>query len=217
MAIEQLPDLRGIARLLVLYGVLQFFLLTFLAAFLYPGGYDYFNYYFSDLGATIARNDEVNTVSAALFFIALATVSITLVPLWLGLPKLFSKSRVESVLSFLGSTTGLICSPLLLGVAIFPLDIQLEIHFVLVLLQFSLFSFAVLLYSIALLLSRRYSLFYGLSGLVVLVAGVILMLDPMGPYAALLQKVVVYSYFLWVGVIVHYSHRVYKSGCQVTK
>ncbi len=200
---EHYLDLTGIVRFIVLYGVFQFFLLTFLAAFLYPGGYDYLNYYFSDLGAVIARNDEVNTASSILFFIALTTVSITLVPFWLGLLKFFDQSKAERISSILGSALGLICSPLLLGVALFPLDIQLEIHFVFVIAQFSIFSFAVLLYSIALLLSRRYPYLHGLFGLIVLSIGVTLIFDPIGQYAALLQKIVVYSYFFWVIVTMY--------------
>jgi hypothetical membrane protein len=47
-----------LACLVTVFGVMQFLLLTFLAAFFYPGGYDYFGYYFSDLGAVIARNGE---------------------------------------------------------------------------------------------------------------------------------------------------------------
>ncbi|MGY5852195.1 MAG: DUF998 domain-containing protein [Candidatus Thorarchaeota archaeon] len=203
MIAERLPDMTGKVRVLILYGVLQFFLLTFLAAFFYPGGYDYLNYYFSDLGAVTARNSDVNTTSAILFFIALATVSITLVPFWLGLFKFFSQSRVERISSLLGSVMGLICSPVLIGVALFTIDTQLEIHFVLVLVQFSLFSFAILLYSIAILLGRRYSNLYGLVGLIVLAIGVVLMVDPIGPYAALLQKIAVYSYFLWVMVMMY--------------
>ncbi len=206
MIAERLPDMTGKVRVLILYGVLQFFLLTFLAAFFYPGGYDYFNYYFSDLGAVTARNSDVNTTSAILFFIALATVSITLVPYWLGLFKFFSQSRVERISSLLGSVVGLICSPVLIGVALFTIDTQLEIHFVLVLVQFSLFSIAILLYSIAILLGRRYPYLYGLVGLIVLAIGVVLMVDPIGPYAALLQKIAVYSYFLWV-VIMMYQFR----------
>lgn len=203
MKMERLADITGTVRIIIFYGVFQFFLLTFLAAYLYPGGYDYFSYYFSDLGTFTARNGEANSASATLFFIALATISITLVPFWFGLPRLLSQSRIESVLSRFGSAIGLICSLLTLGVALFPMDIQLEIHFVLVLVQFSLFSFAVFLYSMAILLGRQYPSSYGFLGLAVLAIGIVLMMDPVGPFAALLQKVVVYCYFLWVGILMH--------------
>ena len=204
MNTRQLPDLAGVTRGLVLFGVFQFFLLTFLAGFFYPGGYDYFNHYFSDLGAVLARNNEANTISAALFFLALTIVSITLVPFWLGSLKFFVHSKAERILGLLGSGIGLLCSPLLIGVALFPLDAQLEIHFGFVITHFALFSFAILFYSIALLFSRRYPL--TVLGLFVLAIGLFLMIDPMSPYAAFLQKVVVYSYFIWVGSLTCFSH-----------
>jgi hypothetical protein len=203
MKMTRLVDPTGTGRGIVLYGIFQFFILTFLAAFLYPGGYDYFSYYFSDLGTVIARNGEGNFASAALFFIALTTISVTLVPFWLMLPKLFSQSRNERALSRFGSLIGLICSPLTLGVALFPIDTQLEIHFILVLLQFSLFSIVVLLYSVAILIGRKQSSHFGFFGLAMLAIAIVLMIDPMGPFAALLQKVVVYCYFLWVGILMH--------------
>ena len=90
-----------------------------------------------------------------------------------------------------------------LGVALFPIDTQLEIHFILVLLQFSLFSIAVLLYSVAILIGRKQSSHFGFFGLAMLAIAIVLMIDPMGPFAALLQKVIVYCYFLWVGILMH--------------
>lgn len=199
MNARQLPDLIGGKRGLVLFGVFQFFFLTFLAAFFYPGGYDYFTYYFSELGAVFARNSDVNTISAVLFFVALTVVSITLVPFWFASLKFFNQSRAERTLGLLGSGIGLLCSPLLIGVALFPLDTQLEIHFGFVITHFALFSFAILFYSIAFLLRRRYPL--AILGFLILAIGLLLMIDPMNPSAAFLQKVVVYSYFIWVGTL----------------
>ncbi|MGD9395215.1 MAG: hypothetical protein PVJ05_02185 [Candidatus Thorarchaeota archaeon] len=192
-------DLTEIKRFVVLFGVFQFFLLTFTAAFFYPGGYDYFNYYFSDLGAVLARNNQTNIISATLFFLALTIVSITLVPFWLDSLKFFTHSKAERFLGQLGSGMGFLCSPLLIGVALFPLDTQLETHFGLVITHFAFFSFAILLYSIAFLFRRRYPL--TVLGLSILAIGMFLMINPMSPFAAFLQKVVVYSYFIWVGTL----------------
>jgi hypothetical membrane protein len=192
-------NLTKTKRFIVLFGVFQFFLLTFTAAFFYSGGYDYFTYYFSDLGTVLARNSQTNTISAALFFLALAIVSITLVPFWFDSFKFFNQSKAERTLGSLGSGLGLLCSPLLIGVALFPMDTQLEIHFSLVITHFVLFSFAILFYSIVFLLRRKYLLV--VLGLSILAIGMLLMIDPMNPSAAFLQKVVVYSYFIWVGTL----------------
>ena len=201
MNTRRLPDLIGLTRGVVLFGIFQFFLLTFLAAFFYPGGYDYFTYYFSELGAVFARNSDANTISATLFLIALTAVSITLIPFWLSLPKYFSKSKLERILSLFGSGIGLLCTPLLIGVALFPLDTQLEVHFVFVMAHFLLFSLAILLYSIIFILNRQKTLPLAILGLATLAIGIFLMVNPMSPNAAFLQKVVVYSYFIWVGAV----------------
>ncbi|MFX1602816.1 MAG: hypothetical protein ACFFCK_04970 [Promethearchaeota archaeon] len=203
MTVGRSTDLAATARAIILFGVLQFFLLTFLAAALYPGGYDYFGYYFSDLGAVTARNGEANIASGNLFFLALTTASITCVPFWVALPLLFDQSRGERITSLIGSALGLTCSPLLIGVTLFPMDSQLETHFVLVLTHFSLFSFAVLSYSIALILGRRHHYSFSLLGLTALAIGILLMANPTATYSALLQKVVVYSYFVWIGALTY--------------
>jgi hypothetical membrane protein len=87
-------EIKGIvqlARIVSVLGVAQFFLLTFIAAFFYPGGFDYFGYFFSDLGALSAKNGEPNQVSSILFSVAVVTIAITLVPFWLIVRLQFSK------------------------------------------------------------------------------------------------------------------------------
>ena len=203
MTTRRHTNLTHIVHAIILFGVLQFFFLTFLAAIFYPGGYDYFGYYFSDLGAITARNGEANTVSGPLFFLALTTVSITCVPFWVALPRFFDQSRGERIPSVIGSAMGLVCSPLLIGVALFPLDTQLETHFVLVLTHFSLFSISILSYSIALILGRRHHYSFSLLGLIALSIGILLMVNPTATYSALLQKAVVYVYFAWIGALTY--------------
>ncbi len=201
MIVERSPDSARVTKGIVLFGVFQFFLLTFLAAIFYPGGYDYFGYYFSDLGAVLARNSEANTVSSILFFIALTTASIALVPFWHRLLSFFNQSGPGRTLSILGSGLGFLCTPLLIGVALFPMDTQLEIHFLFVIAHFILFSLAILLYSITLIFNRQFSSSIAVLGLIVLALGVGLMVNPMSPIASFLQKVVVYGYFFWVGIL----------------
>ncbi len=110
-------DFKSISRLMcviTIFGVLQFLILTFLAAFLYPGGYDYFGYYFSDLGAIVAKNGEPNPISSMLFFVALSVIAVTFIPFWLIIRSLFTESVNEKILSTLGSALGLISSPFII-------------------------------------------------------------------------------------------------------
>ena len=119
-----------LACLVTVFGVGQFLFLTFLAALFYPGGYDYFGYYFSDLGAVNAGNGEPNSISRSFFSMALTIIALALIPFWLIIHRLFRESAVERILSILGSALGLLSSPFTIGVGLFPIDTQLETHFV---------------------------------------------------------------------------------------
>jgi len=190
------------ACIITIFGVLQFFLLTFLAAFLYPGGYDYFGYYFSDLGAVVARNGELNSISKTLFSVALIVIALVLIPFWLIIRSLFTESRREKILSKIGSTLGLISSPFIIGVALLPMDTQLESHLLVSLLFVLLFVLAALLYSIAIKLNQNYPNYFGLIGFVLfaipLASFAVSLIDPFAPLGAFIQKIAVYGYFIWV-------------------
>lgn len=187
-----------LACLVTVFGVMQFLLLTFLAAFFYPGGYDYFGYYFSDLGAVIARNGEPNPISAILFSVALTIVAIALIPFWLILRSIFKESRLGGVLSTLGSMLGLTSSPFIIGVALFPIDTQLDTHILATLIFFSLFVLSTIFYSIAIILNKNHSNYFGLVGIVLFVVSLAIFVDPLAPHVAFLQTIVTYGYFIWV-------------------
>jgi hypothetical protein len=194
-------EIKSICRLaciVTVFGVVQFIFLTFLAALFYPGGFDFFGYYFSDLGAAVAKNGEPNSISSVLFPATLILVALALVPFWLVIYSLFKESRVEKVLSILGSALGLISSPFIIGVALFPIDTQLDTHILLTLTFFSLFVLASLLYSIAIILNRNYPNYFGIVGLVLFAISLVILIDPLAPYVAFLQTIVIYGYFIWV-------------------
>ena len=181
-----------------MFGALQFFLLTFAAAFVYPGGFDYFGYFFSDLGAVIAKNGELNYISSALFSIALVIVAVALVPFWLIMRSPFTKSKREKVLSILGSSFGLVSFPFLIGVAISPIDTQLDTHVIMTLIFFSLFVLATLLYSVVIMLNRDYPRYSAIVGFVLFGISTVILVDPLASYVAFLQTIVLYGYFAWV-------------------
>lgn len=84
-----------LACVVAVCGVVQFFLLTFLVALVYPGGFDYFGYFFSDLGAVLARNGEPNSISSPLFTVTVIATAITLIPFWLIMRSAFTKSNLK--------------------------------------------------------------------------------------------------------------------------
>ena len=193
--------IKSIGRILciiVVFGAVQFFLLTFAAAFVYPGGFDYFGYFFSDLGAMIAKNGELNYVSSALFSMALAIVAVALIPFWLIIRATFAKSKLEKILSVLGSALGVMSFPFLIGVAISPIDTQLETHVTMTLIFFSLFVLATLLYSVAIMLNQDYPNYSAIVGFVLFGVSTVILIDPLSSYVAFLQTIVLYGYFAWV-------------------
>jgi len=194
----EIKNIGRLACIVTVFGVVQFIFLTFLAALFYPGGFDFFGYYFSDLGAAVAKNGEPNSISSVLFPATLILVALALVPFWLVIYSLFKESRVEKVLSILGSALGLISAPFIIGVALFPIDTQLETHILLTLTFFSLFVLATLLYSIAIILNRNYPNYFGIVGLVLFAISLVIIIDPLAPYVAFLQTIVIYGYFVWV-------------------
>jgi len=198
-------DFKKIGKLsciLTIFGVIQFFILTFLATFFYPGGYDYFGYYFSDLGAVTARNGDPNPTSRILFFIALILLALILIPFWLTTRSLFLESNRGKILGKISSILGVVSSPFLIGVALFPLDTQLDPHFLATFVFVLLFVSATLLYSISMILNQNYPKHFGVIGFILFVIPIasftVSFMDPSAPLGAFLQKIALYGYFIWV-------------------
>ena len=191
-------SLEQLLCLVTIFGVLQFILLTFIAGIFYPGGYDYSSYYFSDLGAVMARNGEVNSISSKIFTVTLTVTALTFIPFWIIIRSLFTESRVERILSRVGSSLGLLSSPFIIGVAMFPIDTKVDTHFFVTLTFFSLFTVATLLYSIAIILNKKYPNHLGIIGLMLFGISIMVYLNPLAPYVAFLQNVLAYGYFVWI-------------------
>lgn len=192
---------RRITLILTIFGILLFLVLTFLAGFLYPGGYDYFGYYFSDLGAITARNGESNSISRSLYVVAFTIIAVAFIPFWISIRSLFDESNKEKNLSTLGSLFGVLSSPCMIGVALFPMDVHLDIHFSLVLVFVTFFILASLLYSIAIILNRNYSNYFGIIAFILLVISLVAsassFTDPNAILGAFLQKLATYGFILW--------------------
>jgi hypothetical protein len=191
-------SLEQLLCLVSIFGVLQFILLTFVAGIFYPGGYDYGGYYFSDLGAVMARNGDANLISSKIFTVTLTVIALTFMPFWIIIRSLFTESRVERVLSNVGSALGLLSSPFIVGVGMYPIDTKLETHFIVTLTFFSLFTVATLLYSIAIILNQKYPNHLGITGLILFGISILVYLNPLAPYVAFLQNVLAYGYFVWI-------------------
>ena len=199
---EKFKSLNRLICILIILSVLQFFILTFIAAYLYPGGYDYFGYYFSDLGAVAARNGETNLISRILFSVALTLLALALIPFWLTLGIFLAENKKKKILSTTASTLGVISTPFLIGLALLPMDTQLELHLLATLIFVLLFILAVLLCSIIYILNKNYPKYIGFIGLVLFIIPIASftasITNPTATLGAFLQKIALYGYFIWV-------------------
>ena len=150
---------------LVMVGCVLFVVLTLVAMLFYQGstvndpttrGYVFTENFFSDLGRTQTRLGVPNTVSAALFFIALAAAGSGLVLFFLAFPQFFWQNPTGRLLSLLGSALGIGAGICFVGVAFTPANLLLKPHGQFVLWAFRLFPLAVACYIPALFSQRTY-------------------------------------------------------------
>jgi len=191
----------GLIRKAPSLGVIQFIILTLLAVIFYPGGFDFYSQYFSELGATMARNGELNSISSSLFLVANFVIGLTLIPFWLEIPSILGDKRGLKVARKLGSVLGLMSSPFIIGAACYPIDTQLKMHYQMFMVFFPLFNVASLIYSITLILIRKSKEKYGILGLLLFTISIFVMLNPLASYVSFLQKILLYGYFSWVFIL----------------
>jgi hypothetical protein len=189
---------RGLVMRAPSFGVIQFILLTLSAAMFYPGGFDIYGQYFSELGATTARNGGLNSVSSSLFLVANLVIALTLVPFWLKIPSLLKDTRGMKATGKLGSALGLMSSPFMMGTALCPIDTQPDMHFRMFVIFFPLFNLASLIYSTMIIIDQGLPNRNGFLGFSLLALSIIVLIDPMASYVSFLQKILLYGYFIWV-------------------
>jgi hypothetical protein len=189
---------KGLAHKVVTFGVAQFIILTMAAAILYPGEYDLFSHHLSELGASVARNGAPNAASSTLYSVALISMALALIPFWFEALTLFGDTNRMKTASRLGSALGLMSSPFLVGVALYPFDTQLDMHFKMFLAFFPLFNLASLIYSTAIIVDQGLPNRNGFLGFSLLALSIIVLVDPMASYVSFLQKILLYGYFIWV-------------------
>ncbi|MFX0171989.1 MAG: hypothetical protein ACFE9L_08720 [Candidatus Hodarchaeota archaeon] len=195
-----IDDFKSIGRLVCVsttFASFQYLVLTFIAAFLYPGGYDYFQYNFSALGRVNAINGEPNPVSSFLFLVACMITGILLIPFWIIIYSLFRKTLIEKILALIGSVSGILSAPLLIGLAVYPSDTQSLGHGFFARYFFLAFAVAILLYSVVILFNREYPNIFSIVGLAIFILVVIYVFVPLYGLGPLTQKIIVYSYIIW--------------------
>ncbi|MDM7999349.1 MAG: hypothetical protein QUS33_04945 [Dehalococcoidia bacterium] len=143
----------------------MFVILTAIAMLFYPGGttadpdaprYLFHQNFFSDLGLTVAKSGESNTISAVLFTAALSLAGGVLALFFTAFAQFFGGSFWSSPASRLGAVAGVISGICFVGIAATPANLHGWAHGVFVDWAFRMFLLAALLYTGAILTDRRY-------------------------------------------------------------
>lgn len=175
---------------------IQFIILTILAMLIYPGGYSFWDNFFSHLGYTVSYNSGQPSIPSYIIFASTCTITaILLIPFWCALSSLFRKTTLERYLSFTGTLLGLLSCPNLALLAIFPGNVLFDPHIFTTRLFFILFASAILIYSITILLNREYENYYAVIGFTISI--IILLYILVFLYNAAFQKVTVYLLIIW--------------------
>ena len=163
----------------------------------YPGGYSFWDNFFSHLGFTkSANNGQPNIISFVLFITTMTIAAIFSIPFWLSIRTIFTETKKLRYTSWIGTIIGLISCPFSILIALTPGDIMRDQHILVTRLFFLLFALAIIVYSIAILFNKEYENLYAYVGF----AMAILLLLYMSVFLlnAAVQKITVYVLFSWI-------------------
>ena len=189
-------SIKRIGAICGILGGTLFVIITFVNMVVYPGGYSFFENYFSELGL-LDVGPYSNLLGYILFSAACTTAAVCSVPFWLSVRTEFTSPTSLRYTAYLGTILGLIAAPNLSALAIFAADAFLWEHIITTLSFFLLYTIAILVYSVAILMNKEYDNLYSVVGFAVatVVFGHIFIIG-----TALMQKLAVYSLILWSAV-----------------
>ncbi len=176
----------------ILGGVL-FVVITAANMVVYPGGYVFLEDYFSELGLMVV-NGQPNTVGYILFSLACTSVAICIIPFSLSMRTAFTATTTQRYVSWLATIAGIAAAPFLSALALFAADAFPLQHLLYTILFFLLYSSAIILYSVAILLNKNYNRLYSILGFIV---ALIAMIHIYWIHTAVMQKITVYAMILW--------------------
>ena len=192
---------KRISAYLGILGGITFIITTFIAMLTYPGGYSFFENYFSELGLTVI-NLQPSMLNYVLFNIACTSAAVCLLPFVFAMRTVFTETGVLKGLSWVGTILVIAAAPNLSALALFAANLFGYEHFLTTMLFFLLITLGILVYSIAILLNKNYGKLYGLIGFVVVVICFLHVgaffssaFDMFG--TPLWQKLSVYALILW--------------------
>jgi hypothetical membrane protein len=174
---------------------IQFVIITFTIMLFYPEGYSFLENSFSSLGLSVTRGYPT-PLNWFMFATATTLAGALSIPFWLSIRTVFTETTPLKALSWIGTILGLVAGPLLAGIGIFAGDVYPAQHGFSTIYFFLLFSSAIIVYSIAILLNKDYENVYALIGIIVAIICYTYVLVP-GFGNAAMQKLAVYALVLY--------------------
>ena len=157
------------AYILMIFGCIQFVILTSLAMILYAGGtavnknapgYSFWANFFSDLGMVKAWSGRDNTISYIIYTVTSTSLGVIFIPFNLAFKHVFNESSKEKKLSKIASLFGIITGIFIVGMAFTPHDIYFMEHFLFVLIAFTALLISIIIYAVVIHSSKSYPHLY---------------------------------------------------------
>ncbi|NHJ48632.1 MAG: hypothetical protein FK733_12675 [Asgard group archaeon] len=123
-------------------------------------GYTLLENFISDLGRTIALNDQVNTVSMVLFMVAIMCFSLAQGLLLFNVPFILNNKKIVLAFAIIALIIGIVYIGCYIGIAFNPHDIRAKIHNKLIYTAAPLVFVSSVFLTIAMFLSKTVDRFY---------------------------------------------------------
>ncbi len=137
----------------VLFGSIQFFILSIIAMIAFPGGtifnsslehYSFFENFFSDLGRTIDFEGNSNWISMVLFSSSLSILGVCLILFFTCTSSIFAQDKKTKIVILFMAIIGIGSGIGFIGIAFTPWDLGRPIHELFVNIGFRLLLLAII-------------------------------------------------------------------------
>ncbi len=168
------------------------------AAMFYPGGYDFFTHYYSDLGRTVTPEGNDNILSLIFFILGTIITGFLFIPFWLTYYTIFFHSSRARDIGRLGSIFGMFAIPTLFGIALVPINLWLDLHAMFSVAYYLTISVSLFCYSLAIFIEPDYPNYSGIAGISIVLFEILFILGVFSEIEPLIQKVTSFCFALWI-------------------
>ena len=176
-----LKNWKIFASLFIIFGPVQYIILTAVAMLFYAGGtlinplspgYYFWGNFFSDLGRVIALSGAPNNISFAIFTITALILSISFIPFALAITSLFKSDRKLFFIARIGSLVCLSSVIFMIGTILTPWDIFGKSHLVFANLFNITGVLGIIFFTIAVFNNKDYPNLYAFVYIALLIVGI---------------------------------------------